>query len=55
MTKTIPFNTSEGDGGGGFGKTTETVQTELEEQLSQAADSVRAHLWHLEIDSGQVR
>ena len=30
------------------------MHTELEERLSLAADSARAHLWHLEIDSGRI-
>ena len=30
------------------------MPTELEERLSLAADSARAHLWHLEIDSGRI-
>jgi formate hydrogenlyase transcriptional activator len=32
----------------------ETLRTELEERLSLATDSARAHLWHLEIDSGRI-
>jgi formate hydrogenlyase transcriptional activator len=32
----------------------ETLRTELEERLSLAADFARAHLWHLEIDSGRI-
>jgi len=36
-------------------KSTKTMHTELEERLSLAADSARAHLWHLEIDSGRIR
>jgi hypothetical protein len=32
----------------------ETLRTELEERLSLAGDSARAHLWHLEIDSGRI-
>lgn len=39
---------------GGLKKSTETTHTELEELLSLAADSARAHLWHLEIDSGRI-
>jgi len=35
-------------------KSTKTMHTELEERLSLAADSARAHLWHLEIDSGRI-
>jgi formate hydrogenlyase transcriptional activator len=35
-------------------KSAETLRTELEERLSLAADSARAHLWHLEIDSGRI-
>jgi formate hydrogenlyase transcriptional activator len=35
-------------------KSTEPMHTELEERLSLAADSARAHLWHLEIDSGRI-
>jgi formate hydrogenlyase transcriptional activator len=35
-------------------KSIETLCTELEERLSLAADSARAHLWHLEIDSGRI-
>jgi PAS domain S-box-containing protein len=30
------------------------MHTELEERLSLAADSARAHLWHLEIESGRI-
>ena len=32
----------------------ETLRTELEERLSLAADSARAHLWQLEIESGRI-
>jgi uncharacterized protein YaeQ len=32
----------------------EPLRTELEERLSLAADSARAHLWQLEIDSGRI-
>jgi hypothetical protein len=32
----------------------ETLRTELEERLSLAADSARAHLWHLGIDPGRI-
>jgi PAS domain S-box-containing protein len=35
-------------------KSTETMHAELEERLSLAADSARAHLWHLEVDSGRI-
>jgi formate hydrogenlyase transcriptional activator len=35
-------------------ESTETMRTELAERLSLVADSVRAHLWHLEIDSGRI-
>ncbi len=35
-------------------ESTETMRTELEERLSLTADSARAHLWHLEIDSGRI-
>jgi PAS domain S-box-containing protein len=35
-------------------ESTETMHTELEEGLSLAADSARAHVWHLEIDSGRI-
>jgi formate hydrogenlyase transcriptional activator len=35
-------------------KSAETLHTKLEERLSLAADSARAHLWHLEIDSGRI-
>jgi formate hydrogenlyase transcriptional activator len=35
-------------------KSTETMYAELEERLRLAADSARAHLWHLEIDSGRI-
>ena len=30
------------------------MHAELEERLSLAADSARAHLWHLEIESGRI-
>jgi PAS domain S-box-containing protein len=36
-------------------KSTEPMHTELEERLSLAADSAKAHLWDLEIDSGRIR
>jgi PAS domain S-box-containing protein len=32
----------------------EPIHTDLAEQLSLAADSARAYLWHLEIDSGRI-
>ena len=35
-------------------KSTKTMHTELEERLSLAADSARAHLWQLEIESGRI-
>jgi formate hydrogenlyase transcriptional activator len=35
-------------------KSTETMHTELEERLSLAADSAKAYLWHLEIESGRI-
>ena len=35
-------------------ESSETMHTELEERLSLAADSARAHLWHLEIESGRI-
>jgi len=35
-------------------KSTEPMHTELEERPSLAADSARAHLWNLEIDSGRI-
>jgi formate hydrogenlyase transcriptional activator len=54
MVKIWKVEIDEGQGTAVLKKSTKTMHTELEERLGLAADSARAHLWQLEIESGRI-